>query len=180
MLTMEDTLISHDQLLELLESVWSSMLYVPVEAVSPQGEFPEQSRLTVSVQIAGEWNGTVLLYLTQPFAELAAATMLAIGKESLTEADLHDAAAELCNILGGSIKSLLPGRNTLSLPMVVKGEDFRLRVPNTRLVAAMDARSAGEPLRIKILARADRKSSEASSSHLESISHSLAGDFRGQ
>jgi CheY-specific phosphatase CheX len=166
---MDETLISDDQMLELLESVWSSMLYMPIAAVPPREDFAEHSRLTASVHIAGDWNGTVLLHMTEPFAEFAAATMLASDKAGLTDADRHDAAAELCNIIGGSIKSLLPGRNSLSLPTIVKGDDFLFRVPNTRVLATMDIQSAGEPLRIRILAQTDRKPTERESCQLASV-----------
>ncbi|MCU0880051.1 MAG: chemotaxis protein CheX [Pirellulaceae bacterium] len=175
---MNETLVSDDQMLELLESVWSSMLYVPISAVPPKGDFTEHARLTASVHIAGDWNGTVLLHLTEPFAEFAAATMLASDTEGLTDADRDDAAAELCNIIGGSIKSLLPGRNSLSLPAIVKGEESLLRVPNTHVLATMDVQSAGQPLRIRILARTDRKPAESEFRQVASAGAAPAGNSR--
>jgi CheY-specific phosphatase CheX len=172
---MEETLISDDQMLELLESVWSSMLYVPVLPVAPQRDFPAQSQLTASVQIAGDFRGTVLLHMTEAFAQFAAATMLASEQAGRTDADRHDAAAELCNIIGGSIKSLLPGRNTLSLPIIVHGEDFLLRVPNTRVMATLDVESMGEPLRVRILTQSDYSGGATASRQHESAGNTTAG-----
>jgi hypothetical protein len=148
---MPDTLISPEQMQELLESIWSSMLFLPLRPL-PQGcDAAGLSRLSASVHISGDWNGSVVLHVTERFARLAAARMLDVTEDDLQEADVHDAAAELCNIVGGSIKCLLPGRNTLSLPSTIKGADFLLRIPRMRLVAALDVESAGQPLSVRLL-----------------------------
>jgi chemotaxis protein CheX len=89
--------------------------------------------------------------LTERFALQAATIMLQQEAGAIAPADVQDAAAELANIVGGSIKSILPGPSTLSLPTVVGGTDYLIRVPRGRLAAAALAMAAGQPTRVRVI-----------------------------
>jgi CheY-specific phosphatase CheX len=47
---------------------------------------------------------------------------------------MQDALGEITNMTGGNIKALLPGACHLSLPAVVEGTSYTIRVPSTRIV----------------------------------------------
>ena len=77
--------------------------------------------------------------------------MLGVAEAQVTANDARDAVAELCNIIGGSIKALLPGPSHLSLPTVAEGTHYSLRIPRTHVVARLDALSGNEHLQIRLL-----------------------------
>lgn len=96
--------------------VWTSFLatYGPLEwAAEPLGE---HEVVQASVDIHGEWTGTVTLEMAPVTAETAACTMLHL--DAVEDGDVADALGELVNMIGGNIKSLLPSGSTLGLPMV--------------------------------------------------------------
>ncbi len=68
--------------------------------------------VTGCIQISGAWQGAVVLLTTDGFARNAASRMLCIELEDLTSADIQDAMAELTNMIGGNIKSQVPGPAT--------------------------------------------------------------------
>jgi chemotaxis protein CheX len=121
---MQTTLISEDQLTELIESVWSTLLDLHISLPDDDQDVPAWEGLTCSVVIRGAFHGTVLWLPTERFAKWAAARMLAIPESSLAASDVEDAMAELCNIVGGAAKGLLPGPSSLSMPRVTRGSRF--------------------------------------------------------
>ena len=145
------TQITEATLAEIVESVWTTMLGLPVVPRNDP-QFVQSARgLAVSVHIVGSWNGTVLYLPTEAFARRAASLMLATPIEQVTTDDLHDAAAELCNIIAGSVKSILPGPSSLSLPTVAEGADYEVRVRHSRMLSRLTFRSEGETLQVLVL-----------------------------
>lgn len=79
----------------------------------PVGEpLPVSARVTVS----GGWDGTVVFACTEPFALTAASELLGIGAEEVVEEDLRDVVGEFANVIGGNVKSVMPGPSALSIP----------------------------------------------------------------
>src|SRR5687768_2194838 len=113
------TLITDEQLWELVESIWRTMLSAGVSRDHSDHVVHKTSRLTASVDLSGAFHGTVLFLPTEKFARQATAVMLAAPESSLAPADVDDAMGEMCNILSGGIKSLASGPTRLSLPSVV-------------------------------------------------------------
>ena len=74
---------------------------------------PDHDLLLATVHIAGEWTGSVVLALSQPVAIESAAAMLHIDCRGRHATDQHDVASELVNMIGGNLKSLLPGPSLL-------------------------------------------------------------------
>ncbi len=104
--------------------------------------------VTGCIQISGAWQGAVVLLTTDGFARNAASRMLCIELEDLTSADIQDAMAELTNMIGGNIKSQVPGPSYLSLPSVTTGADFDFCLANSRPVNNVTVAVESEPLRI--------------------------------
>lgn len=99
-----------------------------------EGIPPKQDSLVASIQITGGWIGTVVLGFCPAVARAAAIAMLGIVDEEVTQSDMQDVAAELVNMVGGNLKSLLPGPSHLSLPMVTAGREFGVRVHDAQLI----------------------------------------------
>src|SRR5688572_16659919 len=118
---MPANLLLNEQLQELVESAFSAMLSLPVCDASPAASEGAVPLLAASVAIAGTYNGTVLFTCTEQFGRRAASILLGVEPAEVTLSDIHDTVAELSNIFGGGIKSILPGPSNLSLPSVAHG-----------------------------------------------------------
>ena len=121
------------ELEQILESIFATMFDCKIARVAPRSR-STGTTLTASIQISGDWVGSVVLDMHPQTARAAAGAMLRIPHETVAEEDCHDVAAELVNIVGGNLKSLLPGGSHLSLPTVVVGSDFGLHMHAAELL----------------------------------------------
>lgn len=113
----------------LVHDVWSSVLGMEVHE-APSGCLGVAERsLTGFVHIQGDWKGTVTVEVPADLAAEAASAMFGLDVEELGGEEIDDALGELANMIGGGIKSMLPGSCQLSLPTVVGGLDYELNVP---------------------------------------------------
>ena len=62
-----------------------------------------------------------------------------LAATEVTVADQQDVASELVNMIGGNLKSLLPGPSFLSLPTIVSGREFGLQVARCRIAGRSGA-----------------------------------------
>jgi chemotaxis protein CheX len=143
--------ISREALKELVHSVWSLFLGLPVEAEECDRVVCDLNRLMAGVHIAGAFQGLVLFLPTEAFMRKATSVLLDVPPERITMPEIEDALAELCNMLGGGVKSLLPGPSTLALPMVLHGSQYALRLPRSTLLAGLRFSCQQQPLELRVL-----------------------------
>jgi chemotaxis protein CheX len=125
---------TYDSVIEqIVQSIFSTMLNKDLVRVD-EPTLVDRESLLATVQISGQWMGSVVLALSSDAAHTAAATMLQISDHDVTDVDKQDVAAELVNMVGGNLKSLLPGPSFLSLPTIVSGSDFGLRMHHAQLI----------------------------------------------
>lgn len=104
------------------EGVWSAFLGASEPFIATHVRPTTNPDWTSAVTVTGAWNGVIRLELDTVAAHKAARGLLGIlDEEDLDEADVADAVGELVNMVGGNIKSLLPGPSTLSIPVVTAG-----------------------------------------------------------
>lgn len=101
-------------LIDITESVWTQFLGVEIE---PDASRPAPAECASTIAISGEWNGQVVVSCSTALARRAAAAMFHRPVEDMTEGHWRDALNEVVNIIGGNIKSLLPGPSRLELPV---------------------------------------------------------------
>ena len=140
--------VAEADLLQLAADIWSSVLGLEIEPTQSKND--SSDRLTGCVQITGVWRGSVTLETSRGFARSAAASMFAVPEENVTSAEIIDALAELANMLGGNIKSLLPGPSFLALPSVTEGSDYELNLPKTQSLTEVRFVSLSDDIQIKI------------------------------
>ena len=123
--------IGHAEIAAITQEIWTTMVAMPVTPV-PERLVPDKHNgyVVASVQIIGEYEGAVRIDMDYSLAALAAATLLGIDVAELSQEDLRDAAGELANMTGGSVKALIEGDCRLSLPSVVIGRDYEFTIPN--------------------------------------------------
>jgi len=146
-----DSVLASTELWAVLESTLAALLGMTLEPLPGDSVLYGSSQLAGAVHIAGAWNGTVLLACSEPLGRRAASLMLGVPPESVALTDVHDALAELTNIVGGGIKGLLPSPSMLSLPTVTCGTHYQVHVPRTVVASRLDAICAGEPIGLRLL-----------------------------
>lgn len=135
-----------DAIDEITSSVFATMLGIDlVRSAAPE---PAEQPLLAAIHIAGEWTGSVVLALSPRAAQASAAAMLDITPDAATHADLEEVASELVNMIGGNVKGVLPGPSYLSLPTIVSGQQFGVRVVDAELIERVDLACQAGPLSV--------------------------------
>ncbi len=144
---METTYDSHIE--QIVQSIFTSMLGMEVFRA---GDNPAACQETVlgTIHIGGPKSMSVVLGLTSEVARVTAANMLQMNLADVTSDDIRDVAAELTNMIGGNLKSLLPGPLFLSLPTVVAGRDLGLEIPGAELVEDVGLVCDAGPFRVRL------------------------------
>jgi chemotaxis protein CheX len=143
---------SGPDLAALLGEVWSSLVGEP-ELLLPADPAQEWTSLwSATVTVSGEWRAIVSIDLDDPVVLAVTRGMLGFGEDEIPDvASCTDAVGELANIVGGNVKSLMPGPSLLSLPVVSHGP---VAVPSELVESSCVHLSwSGAPLRIRVLSR---------------------------
>lgn len=132
----------------VLEEVWGSFLGDGAPLLPGGPDLPSHAWYA-AITVTGEWEALMVVGLPLTLADRVTATMLGLpADEPCSEEDVTDALGELINIVGGGIKSLMPGPSSLSLPLVAQGP-----VSSTSdlvEVCEIDITWHGEPIRLSI------------------------------
>lgn len=121
-------LVAYDQSIEeISRSIFTAMLGAELCRLDAPLSDTEEGSVRAIIHIAGAWTGCVTISLDSALARFAAASMLGADEASVSDEDIHDTATELANMVGGNLKSLLPGPSFLSLPALLPSDDPGLR-----------------------------------------------------
>ena len=125
-----------NEIVEITQNIWTNVLGLQVApSAARAAETMAFQNMAGCVQIAGAWQGTIVLSCTAVLARIVAGKMFEVPPEDASKDQTQDALGELANITGGNLKALLPGPSHLSLPTVVEGFDYRLRIPGSRILS---------------------------------------------
>lgn len=105
------------------------------------------------VQIVGSWQGAVRLDIDNRLARQACANLLGVDTADLSAEDVRDAAGELANITGGSVKALVAPTCSLSLPSVVTGKNYEFSLPQGIVVQELCFSHACGTMLVSIIER---------------------------
>ncbi len=91
-------------------------------------ESPVDLDITAMIGLAGSLCGVITIRCSAAAGRKIAAKMLGVS-DAEADASLHDAVAEIVNMVAGNFKSKLSGSNhcMLSIPTVITGADYKLR-----------------------------------------------------
>lgn len=143
--------IDENQVLNITQDIWNETLALHVDAATDVAMPDVDNRLTGVIHIAGQWTGSVILEISKTFARRTASIIFACPENAPTAADMQDAVAEITNMLGGQIKSLLPGPSFLSLPSITHGQDYDIAMPHTHILTRTEMMCEHEPVRVVLL-----------------------------
>ena len=123
-------------LAQIVVSVFQAMLNLEI-GPTEMAWAPAPDMLTAAIYFAGEWKGAVLLECTRPQAYEFTRRLMSIETPASTNDDVRDTMGELANMLAGNLKSVLPRGIGLSMPSVVEGKDYSLRICGGNLIDRM-------------------------------------------
>lgn len=127
---------------QVVESIFTTMMEIDVCATDAPWR-PNRDRLTSSVYLEGEWNGAVSLVCDRHQAREFAGKFLSMEPPEAIDNDVRDVLGELANMIGGNIKSMMEKNVRLSLPSVIDGSNYELRVCGSHIEEAVGFRFYG-------------------------------------
>lgn len=141
-----------DDINALTIQVWETVLCLPIEADVPR---PPEADLHVvgMVNITGGWEGSVLVRCTRPLARSITEAMFGMDPGEAGADEIADALGEIANMIGGNVKSLVPGPSQLSLPTVADYE--HLSFPQSQECANSSFLTDDQHMSVSVLRRAD-------------------------
>jgi chemotaxis protein CheX len=117
---------------QIVESVFETMLNLEAKEHGTPW-FPHEDRVTAMVHLAGDWNGAVLVECDRGQACRFTGRFLSVDPPDVVDDDVRDVLGELANMIGGNLKSILTRGIHLSMPSVVDGSSYNLRVGGSDL-----------------------------------------------
>ncbi len=111
----------------IAHGIFDTMLGIELQPAKEEWR-PARDRLTGAVYLAGAWRGAVLLECDHGQACHFASRLMTLPVPEEVNDDVRDTMGELANMLGGNLKSVLPHGVVLSMPSVVEGSDYSLRL----------------------------------------------------
>jgi len=144
-----------EELAQIVESVWETTVGNSIRRLPPTEEAASGGAhmVTASICFKGGWSGLLAATCSAALARTIAARMFHIAAEDSSPEDMHDAVAEVVNIVGGNIKAVLPTPCRLSLPAVFEGdaEGSALLVPESETVDTVCFDCEGERLTLRLV-----------------------------
>jgi chemotaxis protein CheX len=119
--------IHAEELFQIVESVFGIMLRLDLYP-SEAPWFPHGDRLTSAVHLAGDWNGAIVVECDRRQACRFAGRFLSMEPSDTVDDVVRDVLGELANMIGGNVKGVLSSHIHLSMPSVMDGNDYSLRV----------------------------------------------------
>lgn len=150
-MTTEHSIDIHpNELVQIVQSVFETMLRLEVSE-SGLPWFPQGDRLTAAVHLAGDWNGAVLLEVDRALARRLAARFLPANPQAILDDVVRDVLGEMANMIGGNLKCVLTSGICLSMPSVVDGSDYSMRVCGAQVRERLSFECAEGPFWVTIL-----------------------------
>lgn len=143
---------TYDCLIEpIAQSIFLSMFNIDL-VVASEPLTGDTDTLRATVRISGEWQGRVLLELSPELAGAAVAEMLLLTALDVTDTDRREVTTELVNMIGGNMKSVLPGPSRLSLPSILSEEEFAEHLLHAELIDDVTLISEHGMMRVRLTA----------------------------
>jgi chemotaxis protein CheX len=112
---------------QIAASVFDTMMNLELTACA-EPWFPSGDRLTSAIHLAGDWEGAVMVECDRGQACRFAGRFLSMEPPAAVDDDVRDVLGELANMIGGNLKCVLTSGIRLSMPSVIDGSDYSVRV----------------------------------------------------
>ncbi len=130
--------------------VFQTMLSLEIWPDSSATDLPVEV-VTAAVYFAGDWKGAVLIECTASQAFDFTARLFSSAPPTRMNDDVRDALGELANMVAGNLKSVLPGGVGISMPSVVEGKNYSLKICGGNLSTRLRFQSPLGPFAITLV-----------------------------
>ncbi len=141
---------------QIIGDVFRTMLGLTIERAA-DGVSSDASPVTGAVYYAGAWNGALLVECTLEQSFQFTQRLMSIEPPTSVNDDVRDALGELANMIAGNLKAVLPAGVAISMPSVVEGTDYSLRICGGNDVSRMTFSSEVGDFRITLVEMRQRK-----------------------
>lgn len=138
------------ELAQIVKTVFETMVRLEVGECGTLW-FPAGNRLTASVHLTGDWKGAVLLECDWQVACRFASRFLSLDLPDTPDDVVRDVLGELANMIGGNVKCVLKNGIQLSMPSVVDGSNYGLRVCGAEIKDRLAFQCTDGPFWITVL-----------------------------
>ena len=107
--------------------------------------------MTAAIHISGDFHGGIRLDCSRVLIRRAAAIMFNQPEDQLNDDDERDVVGELTNVVAGNIKALIPGSNSISLPTIIDGSDYRVSTLDVKSSEGFSFTLDGEGMTVTVL-----------------------------
>jgi len=121
------------EIAQIVSDVFMTMLGMDIEPTFEEWEL-QPGTVTAAIFFAGSWKGAVLVECSEDQACRWTSKLMSIPEPAGTTDDVRDCMGEIVNMVGGNLKSVLPSGVGLSMPTVVQGRHYSLRICGGNLV----------------------------------------------
>ena len=116
--------------LQIAKDVFGTM--VDMSICSLEMSWPPQGELVTSaIYFTDPWKGALIVECTVPLAFAFTSRLMSVDIPTSVDDDVCDAMGELANMIAGNLKALMPSTVGISVPSVVRGRDYVLRLRGT-------------------------------------------------
>lgn len=152
-----DVAIDSAELTAIVNDIFGTMAGIELFCCPGTAAYHNGNSYVVSaVQIVGDWQGAVRLDIDMELARQACANLTGVDKADLSLQDVRDAAGELANMVGGSVKALCAQEARLSLPTVAIGRDFEFTFSQGTVVQALSFSHSTGALTVNVIERREQ------------------------
>ncbi len=139
-----------EQIPAIVVDVFLAMLGVPVTA-HPSPQVAREEIVTGSVFIAGSWKGGVSIEMDIGHAIQLTKCLNSSARPDGFDDDVRDAIGELANMIGGNVKASLPGGGHLSVPSVVRGPGYSMRMRGVAEITSFGFSTKWGPFWVRVI-----------------------------
>lgn len=139
------------QIRSIVRSVWSTQLGLEIQDVDGLVQPEPSATITAAIHISGDFRGGVWLECSRSIIRRAASIMFDLPADQLADEDERDVIGELTNVVAGNIKALIPGSNSISLPTIVEGSDYRISTLDVKSSTGFSFVFDGESMTVTVM-----------------------------
>ncbi len=110
-------MLQDQDIAQSVSEIWGAMLGLDIQTISKTQD-RSHDQMTGLISIAGVWPCQVRLICSRTLACALTSIMFDTETHDLVDEDVEDAFRELTNMIGGSVKAMMPEPCTLSLPTI--------------------------------------------------------------
>jgi len=139
------TLDLKEFLTKAISNVFNMMLSMEAEFIDAGFQAPAgNSRIVGTVSFAGNVMGNINIQVNDAFARIMTAAILEMELDEIEgEEEIYDVIGEVCNMIGGDLKSRLCDAGylcELSIPSITSGDNYKIESKNWMRHESLDFR----------------------------------------